>query len=187
MIVGFAGKKQSGKSTAAESLAKAGYTRYSFAYPLRAMADHMLKLLGFDYADRCEIHADKEGLIQPLGVSIRHVLQTLGTEWGRQLIHPDLWVMCAEHYLNSVDDDVVIDDVRFENEASLIRRMHGVVIHLRRPGLIDNDAHASEAGIEMHADDVIVYNHGSPYLLRDDVAEAVSRFISGEGMYDAYQ
>lgn len=48
MIIGFAGRKQSGKSTAASALVQLGYAKHSFADPLRAMADSLLGGVRFD-------------------------------------------------------------------------------------------------------------------------------------------
>lgn len=160
MIIGFAGRKQVGKSTAALQLVDAGFIRYSFAETLKLMANVLLVQLGLSAADIRAAYADKERVIESLGVSLRHLLQTLGTDWGRQQIHSDLWLLCARAFFEqSRGLDVVIDDVRFENEAALIREMGGMIIHLRRGDSEGHDEHVSEAGIAVKPGDNVVGNH----------------------------
>jgi len=60
-------------------------------------------------------------------------MQTIGTEWGRNMIHPDIWVRAWEQSLPE-DADVVVDDVRFPNEVAAIRRLGGDVIRICRDG-----------------------------------------------------
>jgi hypothetical protein len=38
----------------------------------------------------------KETPLPVIGKSPREIMQTLGTEWGRRLVNPDLWVCLAE-------------------------------------------------------------------------------------------
>jgi hypothetical protein len=156
MLIGFTGKKESGKTKAAEFLARKGFTRLSFATPLKGMLSLLLIHLGENEAACLE---DKEKVIESLGVSYRHLAQTLGTEWGRLLIHPDLWVYTAEYRLEG-HDNVVFDDVRFENEAALIRARGGLVIHLSRE-TGNTDTHTSEAGVRLVAGDAVIRNDGS--------------------------
>ncbi|MCK9622224.1 MAG: hypothetical protein M0R47_17010 [Methylobacter sp.] len=164
MIVGFAGKKQSGKSTAAQALVGIGYVPMSFASTLRKMAHAVLTDLGMSTADIELAENNKEAIILKLGVSYRWILQSLGTDWGRWCIHPDLWVMIVrEKIRQSTVSKIVFDDVRFDNEAALIRSEGGIIIHVRRdPGRKSGkrDTHASESGIAVLDDDLVIDNHG---------------------------
>ena len=85
------------------------------------------------------------------GRTPREAMQSLGTDWGRQLIDPELWLRAARHravLALDAGERVAFDDVRFDNEAEMIRRLGGVVIHVERPGMpCIAPAHASEAGI----------------------------------------
>jgi hypothetical protein len=82
-------------------------------------------------------------------------MQTLGTEWGRNTIHPDFWVIIAAQKIErllghsyrqgTIRLQAVIDDVRFGNEAEMIRAYGGTIVHIERPGLTAVEAHASEA------------------------------------------
>ena len=92
-LIGFAGRAGAGKTTAACTVCAEfpGYVRLSFASPLR----DMLRVLGISDED---MSAGKESP-HPLlcGRSPRFALQHLGTEWGRQMIGPELWVGVALH------------------------------------------------------------------------------------------
>jgi hypothetical protein len=77
----------------------------------------------------------------------RILLQLLGTECGRQIIHPNIWVnaLFADYkgkYLGATDDmkepvemcfpNWIITDVRFPNEAKAIKDRGGIVIRVER-------------------------------------------------------
>jgi hypothetical protein len=160
MIIGFAGKKQAGKSTAATFLCDAGFVRSSFAEPMKEMAACMLVGMGLSLDETMFFMQYKEERMPLLNVSMRHLLQTLGTDWGRKLIHPDVWVIAAARRIEdqlSQGRHVVIEDVRFENEAAFIRERGGRVVHIRRDtGYMD--LHESEAGIRFCRGDVTIYN-----------------------------
>jgi hypothetical protein len=105
------------------------------------------------------------------GKSPRWAMQTLGTEWGRQLIHNDLWVNAAiATWRKRVEGNYVFDDVRFENEAAAIRREGGEIWRVQRPGYpIVAMGHVSEAGQDNICSDWIVQNTGSLSDLRDKI------------------
>ena len=58
--------------------------------------------------------------------------------------------------------DVVVSDLRFENEATMIRGMGGTIIHLARPDAATVEHHVSEAGVEFLANgDLQLINNGT--------------------------
>lgn len=86
---------QSGKSTIAAALEQKGYVIVPFAETLKLMLLPMLEALGYDNKGaNYLVNQAKQVVVGDAGVSVRHMLQTLGTEWGRQCIHPDVWVRC---------------------------------------------------------------------------------------------
>ena len=94
MIVGITGFKGSGKSTVANVFTQHGYAYKPFAGPLKAML--MALLLGAEVPQELAVRALygdlKESPMESLGGrTARHAMQTLGTEWGRDLISPSLW------------------------------------------------------------------------------------------------
>lgn len=166
-LIGIAGRARSGKDTVANFIIAAiGGYRYSFADPIRAM----LAPLGVDMSDPYW-QAHKEDPIPALGVSPRRMMQTLGTEWGRQLIHPDLWLFMAHQRLLQNGPGMVIPDVRFENEAAWVRKHGGRVIHVIRPDAKAVEAHASEEGIEIQDADARLFNSGTLEELQISVRE----------------
>jgi hypothetical protein len=56
------------------------------------MAVPMLEALGHSREEALDmLMHDKERTLS-LGITVRHLLRTLGTEWGRECIHPDVWL-----------------------------------------------------------------------------------------------
>lgn len=164
-LIGIAGPARSGKDTVANFIiaAQGGY-RYSFADPIRAM----LRQIGVDMDDPYW-RDRKEQVIPALGVSPRRLMQTLGTEWGREQINADLWLILAQQRLLSNGPGMVISDVRFENEATWIRSLGGRIIHVHRPDVAKIEEHISEGGIESQPTDVKLFNNGTLEELQDAV------------------
>jgi hypothetical protein len=165
-IIGFAGPAGSGKDTCGAYFVERGWTRISFADPLK----RGLKAMGFGDP---QMQWEKEKLVPGLPVTWRHCAQTLGTEWGRQLIDPDLWVILAQRYMATAPAaKFVFTDVRFENEAKMIREAHGVIVHLEGRGTgTSNDAHQSEQRLKNHLWDLNCNNSGSLSSLHDWLAD----------------
>ena len=157
-----------GKTTAANLFIE--HQRVSFAAPLKRAVWRLLddlNLEGFRYA-----RTDKEAIIPELGVSARHMMQTLGTEWGRACIHPDFWVMIARTETQRIMNDgrsVVIDDVRFPNEATMIRDLGGELWRIDRPGVIYSGDHSSEGGLEDITPDRVIINDGTIDQLKEKI------------------
>ncbi len=166
-LIGIAGLARTGKDTVAEFiLAAIGGYKYSFADPIRAM----LVPLGVDMSDPYW-QARKEDVIPALGVSPRRMMQTLGTEWGRELIHPDLWLLMAQQRLMNHGPGMIIPDIRFENEAAWVRRHGGLVLHISRPNSAEVADHTSEAGVGFHATDAKLFNTGTLEELQQAVRD----------------
>lgn len=161
----------SGKSTVARMLD--GVT-FSFADPLRNFVARTLTSLGHDGFDLVRNHKEKK--ITGLGATPRQMMQTLGTEWGRACVHPELWVMIAEseakNWLRSVD--VTFDDVRFPNEAEMIRRLGGELWLVDRPGVVYCGTHSSEGALIDVLPDAVINNNGDLEQLRELVAGLVA-------------
>lgn len=175
MIVGITGKKYAGKSTAAMVLLEHDFNKMSFAGTLKKMTTILLEDLGLT---KDEIHramvSDKEAIIPQLGVSGRHIMQTLGTDWGRKMVHPDVWVKTTEVEINrGPGDDYVFDDVRFDNEAEMITRLGGVLLHLTRDSEGAGDNHDSEQGISDAFDVEEIDNNGDLEHLEDQIVNVL--------------
>jgi hypothetical protein len=158
-IIALTGPAGVGKSTIAKALAN-GPARaldprpwriLSFAAPIKRMAAQILP---------AEELANKDEPSSLLGLTPREILQTLGTEWGRGL-HRDFWTTLMVYELFREETPVIIDDLRFANEAELVRSLGGSVVRIvNRPGFDRTKAptHSSEAGIPMALVDLNIMN-----------------------------
>lgn len=142
-LLGITGKAGAGKSAAAQVLIDAGWTRVKFADPIK----DMMRAIGLKdrhiEGDLKEVPCD---MLQ--GRTPRYAMQTLGTEWGRQIIGGKLWIAIAESRIKlalAAGMSVVVDDVRFENEAQIIRDLGGSVLSIG--GGLGAGSHVSEAGV----------------------------------------
>lgn len=174
-LIAFTGLAGSGKSTAAIHLVKTGgYTRLRFAGPLKAM----MAALGLSYA---EIDGDRKEVPCDLlcGRTPRHAMQTIGKEWGRDLIGPDLWVRAWRASFDRAIGPVVVDDCRFPNEADAVLAAGGIIVRVDRPGAGQGAAgHSSEGQPLPHT--FTIQNTGSlpeflsqVDVLRRDMTQAV--------------
>lgn len=162
-IIGVAGPAGAGKSLVASMVP--GALVMQFADPLYSMLSALLGM-----PEHVLRHPSVKGrTVEWLGQSPRALLQTLGTEWGRETVALDLWVRIgmerAERAIAAGVSTVVFADVRFENEAAEIRRRGGAIWHVDRPG-IDRDSHVSEAGIKFDTGDLLIQNDGGANDLR---------------------
>jgi len=116
----------------------------------------------------------KEEPILWLGKSPRYLAQTLGTEWGRTMVGPDVWIQALEQRLHESrvwyqNCPIVLTDCRFANEARWVRQ-HGHLLHVTRPGA-DGDVgikgHASENGVIPEPGDRHIDNDGTELDLID--------------------
>lgn len=147
-LVAFAGKKFSGKDTAAKALISEGYTAIAFADGIKVMLRALLEFRGCPAAeiDRMLDGDLKETPSRYLsGHTPRHAMQSLGTGWGRDSMSQDFWVETTADRLADAFERVVITDVRRQNEADFVFHEGGEVYRINRPGLrIPADEHISE-------------------------------------------
>jgi hypothetical protein len=143
-LVSFVGGIGAGKSTAAKYLAdEYGFVLVRFAGPLK----DMIRALGCtpEEVDGALKETPSEALC---GLTPRHAMQSLGTEWGRNCMGADFWTRIWERRVRALLSSgrtVVVDDCRFENEDLLIRDLGGVHVRVFRPGIDTTETHVSEA------------------------------------------
>lgn len=158
-LIGLTGPAGAGKDTTAAHLVEAyGYASIAFAAPIRRGISAMLQIA----PERFQ-HPLKEQVLPQFGKSPREMMQTLGTEWGRNLVHPDLWLIIARAEIMAAwqrGRAVVVTDVRFDNEAQLLREMNGEIWHIERHGAGTTHRHASENGVRRSWNDIALCNEG---------------------------
>ena len=161
-IIGITGQARAGKDSIGDYLmymTEARFIRLSFAAPLKRMVATLLN------RDEDWINEHKEDHIDGLA-SPRRLLQTLGTDWGRSMIDPNIWVNLVnrelnERLLSESLEGVVLTDCRFNNEADWIHGNGGEVWQVIRPDAPEVNSHVSEAGIDPERVDRIILNDGS--------------------------
>lgn len=120
-LIGLLGRKGSGKDTAALALLGRGFQNVKFAGALKDMLRCLLAYQGLDpqLIERM-VEGDLKEKSSPFlgGQEPRFAMQTLGTEWGRDLMAEDLWVQTALQRARG--RDTVITDVRFPDEMEAV-------------------------------------------------------------------
>lgn len=168
-IIGITGKAGSGKDTLADYLVEHyGYEKISFAATLK----NMLIAAGLPEPTNRD---DKEKIIDGFSFSWRDAAQKLGTEWGRSL-DDNLWVKLTMNNLDPAKN-YVISDVRFENEATMVR-CHGLLVHLtgRSVDMGMLGGHPSESGVKMGVDDYTIHNTYTYEYLFSQAGQIVNSF-----------
>lgn len=155
-IIGLAGAAGAGKDLSAGIL---GGERVSFSDPIYRGLAAMLGVPESSLRDRASKELPGAGIF---GRSPRQLLQTLGTDWGRERVSPEVWVaLAAERWCRAIAAGVplvVVPDVRFPNEAAAIRAAGGEVWLIHRPDAGEVSAHSSESGLPLAAIDRLVVN-----------------------------
>ncbi len=173
MLIGLCGPAGAGKNTVAEFLTDC--RQIAFADPLYECVSTITGIPVSRLQDR-EV---KEAVLPWLGKSPRQMLQSLGTEWGRDTIHSEIWIRIAMERAKAelaAGRGVVITDVRFDNEAQAIVAAGGEVWRVVRLGWRclsgDTAAHQSEAGVSDHLTARTIDNSGSLDDLRTQLPAA---------------
>lgn len=167
MIIGITGKKFHGKDTVAKHLIRILFDRQpevlSFASPIKDIVSDMYSIPRM-YMDMVEL---KELPIERLGgKSIRQLLQEYGTDVARR-DNPNIWVNKMEEKLDKCSY-AIITDCRFDNEAEMIKRRGGFIIHVDASIRVGgNDSHSSEKGVSGNLIDFTLDNNGTEEDLRD--------------------
>lgn len=137
MIIGLVGFIGSGKGTVGDILEQKGFTKDSFAKPLKDACAVIFgwprELLEGDtevsrkWREEPDVYwSEKFGK----EFSPRLALQLMGTEAGRNVFHTDVWVISLLN--RAKGKDVVVTDVRFKNEIKYIQDNGGIIIRVKR-------------------------------------------------------
>lgn len=172
-IIALTGPAGSGKDLTASKMIsqlewrhpKAVIKTLSFAAPIKAAVAAILGC-SVSYLEHRDFKETSLAESHDLEMSPRQLMQILGTEWGRQLIDPQIWIKTAQHRFESFEqaavpaDYVFITDLRFDNEHEWVKSHGGTVILIDRPSAAPVAGHASEAGLALPPT-YTINNHGS--------------------------
>jgi hypothetical protein len=171
--IALIGKARSGKDTAAGFLVRErAYTRVAFADPLKEMALSIDPLVP---ARERLIHVRLSALVRDVGweyakdhyPEVRSVLQRIGQT--QREFDADYWVNVAARKIAGAEAwnlPVVVTDVRYLNEAVMLRARGFKMIRIIRPriGVTTKEAraamHASENELNDYPTDAVIYNDG---------------------------
>lgn len=116
-------------------------------------------------------------------LDVRRNLQMLGTEVGRNMIDPDLWVQMARdtaygHLLNG--QSVIITGIRYPNELAMINSFvdSGQTWYVTRPakrGAKPTEQHSSETSVSAEDFSVVIDNSGT----LEDLYKSVDALLFG--------
>lgn len=136
-ILGLVGATGAGKSTLGNRLVEHdGYRRVHMGQPIK----DMLASLGLSQDELHGTPAIRNAPSDRLsGRSPRYAMQTLGTNWGRQMISPKIWADALDRRLEQLTregvEKIVIDDLRFPEDFAVIVRRKGIIARVVRPGI----------------------------------------------------
>lgn len=122
----------------------------------------------------------------------RKILQLLGTEAGRNIIHPNIWVNALMSEYKGIDivngmpeewgyPNWIITDMRFPNELEAVKAKGGITIRINRHivGTDDlklEDNHPSETALDNATFDHVIVNDGTI----EDLIEKVKTILIEE-------
>jgi hypothetical protein len=150
------------------------YENKKFAYPIKWIT---AVLIGCDIRQLEDREFKNKELGEEWGgLTPRKLLQLLGTEAGRHIIHPNIWVNALFADYKPGLEKWIITDVRFPNEANIIKEKGGIMIRINRPQYLDNglvirkNEHPSETALDDYDGfDYVIENDGTVQDLIDKV------------------
>lgn len=199
MILGLSGYARSGKDTAASVLVdEFGFTRIAFADKLREVLlainpkvaeeiveddifseerEDPIKTVKSVYtarvSDVIEYHGWDGYKETVYNDEIRGLLQRLGTEAGRNILGPNIWVDTALRSLEP-DGKYVVTDMRFPNEFAAVKERGGTTWRINRQGIgpavaPDGTVHPSETSLDDHQFDRVIANDVNFLKFKDKI------------------
>ena len=179
-LIGITGKARSGKDAIAKfAWSQYGFTRIAFADAVKLSAQAKFGLTAAQTWDD-EL---KEVVIPHWNMTPRQMFQMEGTEAGRNVFGGDLWIkrFMLSYNLLKHTDDIIVPDVRFDNEAEALRSLGGIIIEVRRgqAGLSGSaGTHVSESGLSLPAD-YVIDNNGTLEELHEKFEAIVFGDVAG--------
>jgi hypothetical protein len=155
----------SGKTTVARHLSDYwGYAIVPLAEPMRDMVTAFLRsfnVLPKDIAYLLQDGKEAPILRVPGAPTARKLMQYLGTEWGRNCVHDQVWIAAWEATAQNYKY-VVTDDCRFLNEYKTIKSIPGAQVwRITRQSAKVTSSHTSEGELDDVAVDHELTNDGT--------------------------
>lgn len=184
-LIGLTGPAGCGKDTVARIICDTQeFIQISLAEPIKRGLSAMLGLSIDTLTDR---ELKEKPLAQYGNKTPRQLMQTLGTEWGRNMVDQHIWLNVAQqqiNYINRIAQNgdgyiagIVISDIRFPGEAKWLRDQGGTIWHIRRPDnpFATKSEHESEIPLIPQDNDQFVINDGDIDALFETVTNLMQR------------
>ena len=166
IIIGISGKIGSGKDTVANKIIT-HFKQYNFK---NKKFGHYVKktvslLTGIKTKDIYK-RKIKNKYLEEWGMTVGKMFQIVGTDALRNNLHKDTWIITL--FNNSRNQNIIISDVRFKNEADSIKKRGGILIRLEGDpknlrGKDGRDVnHKSETDLDNYENFDIIWNNKPP-------------------------
>lgn len=154
MIIALSGYARSGKDEVAKFICELDPT-----FQIRKFSGKLKEMASMLTSIPVSMFEDQRFKMAPLGrewwstneegtvpMTVRDLLQRLGTDAIRDGLHPNAWVnaLMSEYRWQNW----VITDCRFPNEAQAVKDNGGVVVRIDRPGVGPINGHPSETALD---------------------------------------
>jgi len=186
MVIGISGKIGSGKDAFADLFIEHAYEEYGAAFQNKKFAYNLKKIVSVLTGVPIKEVFSREGkkkFLPDWNMTIGEIQQKLGTEAVRNNIHDDAWVLSLFGRYNKEDDFWIVSDVRFKNEAVIIKKMGGIVIRLNGDPLNskagdDRDmSHQSEIDLDDYEGFDYVYDNVPPISNLENFVEKIAKKV----------
>lgn len=198
-IIALSGFAQSGKDSVGKILAeKYGFEKFALAdairdgvYGMNPIVTWKLEepsmLKQFFAAELKVISIRTQEIVDEIGwdrakteyPEIRHLIQTYGTEAGRNVHGDRCWTTVADReFENNPDTNYFITDVRFPNELEFADEKKAFKVLVKRPGITSVNGHASDAGLPVEDFNALIHNDGT----LEDLEDKVTRMMTDLGI-----
>ncbi len=149
VLIGLAGKINSGKSTIAEYLVlKYDFIEMTYAKPLKNICQELFCLTDDQlYTQKGKMEPDSRWY----DCTPRTMMQFIGTDLFRNNLDKIMPGLCDNVFIENMrirlqqesHHNIVVSDIRFQNEADLIISLGGIIYYVDRDNN-SNDSHVSE-------------------------------------------
>lgn len=180
MIIGFSGLARSGKTTCSSYILE----KYSGMFEKVNFKDGLIKELKQNFPDLLaeidNIQNDLDGidsLFDRKPTLMRALMQNYGTE-VRRGDNERYWIDKWNKAVSNIGKNVVVDDVRFLNEADAVKLAGGIIIRIKRTDIQEAGNHVSETELDsIIPDHEIEVGPGEHQKIYDQLDEIISKHI----------